>query len=85
MVKKKKTPVGAGKGQPTVSSYYAIVGKSSGNKNKEKPLKNGKSHYYRQETMKATTMKVKTMTVLFEQRKKLLLNLTRQQRMKEMV
>ena len=40
MVKKKRTPVEAGKGQPTVASYYAAVGKPSGNKNGEKPLKN---------------------------------------------
>ena len=40
MVKKKLTPVEAGKGQPTVGRYYAVVGKPSRNKNEEKPLKN---------------------------------------------
>ena len=42
MVKKKRTPVEPGKGQPIVTSYYAAVGKPSGNKNEEKPLKNDK-------------------------------------------
>ena len=46
MVKKKRTPVEAGKVQIAVTSYYAAVGKPSGNKNKEKPLKMTKSHYY---------------------------------------
>ena len=40
MVKKKRTPVEPGKGQPIVTSYYAAVGKPSGNKDKEKPLEN---------------------------------------------
>ena len=40
MVKEKRTPAEAGKGQPTLASYYATLGKPSGNKNKEKPLKN---------------------------------------------
>ena len=40
MVKKKRTSVEAGKGQPTVTSYYTAVEKPSGNKNEEKPLKN---------------------------------------------
>ena len=42
MVKKKRKPVEAGKGQPTVTSYCGAVGKPSGNKNEEKSLKNDK-------------------------------------------
>ena len=38
MGKKKLTPAEAGKGQPTVASYYTVVEKPSENKNKEKPL-----------------------------------------------
>ena len=42
MVKEKRTPVEAGKRQPTVTRYYAAVGKPTGNKNEETPLKNDK-------------------------------------------
>ena len=39
MGKKKPTPAEAGKGQPTVASYYAVVEKPYENKNEENPLK----------------------------------------------
>ena len=39
MGKKKLTSAEAGKGQPTVESYYAVVEKPLENKDKEKPLK----------------------------------------------
>ena len=39
MEKKKPTPAEAGKGQPTVASYYTVVEKTAKNKNEEKPLK----------------------------------------------
>ena len=42
MGKKKLTTAEAGKGQPTVESYYAVVGKPSENKNEEKSLKTDK-------------------------------------------
>ena len=42
MGKKKVTPAKADKGQPTVESYYAVVGKPSENKNEGKPLKHDK-------------------------------------------
>ena len=38
MGKKKATPAEAGKGHPTVASYYSVVSKPSEDKNKEEPL-----------------------------------------------
>ena len=85
MGQKKPTPAEAGKGQPTVASYYAVIEKPPENKNEKNHWKLKKSHYQQETMTKAMTMTVLLLLLLllFERRKELLWDPTRHQRMME--